>query len=175
MRYKHLLILFSSLLFLGTVLLYPWLYPWHLTVYAPKDEQLLYDVSLQNNACFALKYTHSVTHREVSGTFAVTNDGKIKPMTTTFDAYGPGLPYLDGSVSYIQQGDAYVVTHAEKPRDKISLFVSPLTKEHLVWEAGELDLSGFRERPQLLHIYPERKFRYNIVKSRWERIYNDSD
>lgn len=160
LRFKHLFMLLSSLLLLAVVFVYPWLYPWHLTVYAPKDDQLLYAFSLQSNDSFTLKYTHSVTHREVSGTFAVTNDGKIKPLTTTFDTYGPGLPYLDGSVSYIQQGDAYVVSHAEEPRDKISLFVSSLTREHLLWETGELDLSSFRESPQLLHIYPERKFRY---------------
>jgi hypothetical protein len=165
LRKKHLLILFSSLLFLGTaVFLYPWLYPWHLTVFAPKEEQLLHRFSLQKNASFSLIYIHSVTQREVSGTFAVTKGGKIKPLTTTFDAYGPGLPYLDGSLSYIQQGNAYVVSHEEEPRDKISLFVSPLTGERLVWEDGELDISGFQESPQLLHIYPERKFRYNLLK-----------
>lgn len=163
MRKKHLLILFSSLLFFTAVsFLYPWLYPWHLSIYAPKDEQFLHRFSLQNDASFSLKYIHSVTQREVSGTFIVTKDGRIKPLTTTFDAYGPGLPFLDGSLSYIQEGDAYIVSHEEEPRDRISLFVSPLTNERLVWETGELDISAFREIPQLLHIYPERKFRYKL-------------
>ncbi|MDW7684779.1 MAG: hypothetical protein SCK29_11760, partial [Bacillota bacterium] len=64
--------------------------PWQLVVYTPKNGQILHRFPLEKEAAFSLHYIHSVTQREVSGTFTVTVDGKIKPLTTTFDAYGPG-------------------------------------------------------------------------------------
>lgn len=166
MRKKLLFILFASLIFFGAVaLMYPWFTPWSLTVYAPKEGEILDRLPLQSNATFTLKYIHSVTQREVAGTFTVTKDGKIKPQTTTFDTFGPGLPVLDGSLSYTQEDGAYIVLHEEEPRDKISLFVSPLTRERLVSADTELELSGYHQDPLLLHIFPEREFRYNKNES----------
>ncbi len=99
------------------------------------------------------------TNREVAGTFTVTKGGKIKPLTTTFDAFGPGLPYLDGSLTYVKEGGSYTVLHEEEDRENISLFVSPLTRERLTVRSHELELSEFQEDPLLLHIYAQRKWR----------------
>jgi hypothetical protein len=157
---KPLLMISASLLVLGiTLFLFCRLSPWYLTIYTPKDGQVLHRLPLKTGDTFALRYTHSVTNREVTGTFTITADGQILPLTTTFDTFGPGLPYLDGSLPYVREGDAYIVYHEEEPREKISLFVSSLTRERLIWKTGELDLSAFQEEPLLIHIYAE-KHRY---------------
>ena len=156
MNRKISLVIITSLLGIA-LFLFIRLTPWHLTVYVPKDGQVLYRFPLNTGDIFSLQYTHSVTHREVTGTFTLTANGQIKPLTTTFDAFGPGLPYLDGSLSYTREGDAYIVYHEEEPREKISLFVSPLTRERLIVKSREVDLSAIEEDPLLLHIYAQKR------------------
>lgn len=156
MNKRILFILSASLiLFALAVLLLP--DPWLLTVSTPKDSRVRYRLPVKEGDVFSLRYTHSVTKREVAGTFVVTGDGGIKPLTTIFDAFGPGLPYLDGSLPYVEEGGFYIVFHNEEPRDKISLFVSPLTGERLIVGNRELALAAFQEEPLLIHIYLKKR------------------
>ncbi len=141
-----LLILFAPAVFLPAK-------PWHLTVATPGDGRVRHSLPVKEGDVFSLRYTHSVTGREVAGTFAVTEDGRIKPLTTTFDSFGPGLPHLDGSLPYLKEEGVYTVFHDEEPRDRISLFVSPLTGERLIVGNRELVLAVFHEEPLLVHIF----------------------
>ncbi len=129
----------------------------HLVVEAPGEEQYLYSIPANNNDVFEMTYLHSVSNRLVQGRFEITGEGDIRPLTTTFDSFGPGLPELDGSLDYEVQNGKFVVYHDEEPREKISLFVSPLTEDRLYWYGQEYDLASHFEKPVLLKIYTSTK------------------
>ena len=126
-----------------------------LIVVAPELDEELLRVEVEPGDCFNLIYTHSVTGREVKGTFQVTGEGYFLPLTTEFDAFGPGLPELDAHQSYDISEGTITVYHNEDPRDRIGLFVSPLTGEKLLFSGREFDLTSRREDPKLIHIYVE--------------------
>ena len=125
----------------------------YLVVSTPRDGKVLYRLPVKEGQEFSLEYTHSVTGRPVQGTFSLTGDRKIKPLTTIFDAYGPGLPYLDGATEYSVDEQGFItVFHQEEPRDSIRLFVSPLTGEALRLDGRVYDLGNLRPDPFLLEI-----------------------
>lgn len=127
--------------------------PWLLVVRAAALNQNIYSITVKPNDQFALSYTHSVSGRPVSGTFIITNRGDIKPFSTEFDSYGPGLPVPDDSTEYEIKDGLIIVYHDEDPRDRIRLFVSPLTGERLIINGIEYDLTSHQEKPLLLEIY----------------------
>ncbi len=128
--------------------------PLYLVVSAPPEGEVIYRIPVKEGQEFALKYTHSVTQRPVEGTFLITADKKIKPLTTSYDAFGPGLPYLDGSLEYTLEEGLITVFHVEEPRENIRLFASPLTGEVLRVEGRDYDLGNLRPEPFLLEIAP---------------------
>lgn len=154
---KRCRILFFSLLFIAAWLTARCLlFSWDLVVIAPKGGQTMAYLPLNGNS-FSLSYTHSVTRQEVTGTFAITKDGGILPLTTVFDSFGPGLPYLDGSLDYAWQDGCFVVYHDDEPRASISLFVSPLTGETLRSGKKELKLGSSQDAPVLVKLQAQRR------------------
>lgn len=127
--------------------------PWLLVVRAAALNQNIYSITVEPNDQFALSYTHSVSGRPVSGTFIITDRGKIKPLSTEFDSFGPGLPDLEVSTMYEMKDGLILVYHDEEPREQIRLFVSPLTGEMLIINGEEYDLTSHQENPLLLEIY----------------------
>ena len=127
--------------------------PWLLVVRAATLNQNIYSITVKPNDQFALSYTHSVSRRPVSGTFIITDRGEIKPLSTEFDSFGPGLPDLEVSTVYEMKDGLIIVYHDEEPREQIRLFVSPLTGERLIINGIEYDLTSHQEKPLLLEIY----------------------
>lgn len=124
-----------------------------LVVAAPELNEELLRVEVEPEDRFILIYIHSVTGREVKGTFQVTGEGFLLPLITEFDAFGPGLPELDSSQTYNVINGIITVYHNEEPRERIGLFVSPLTKERMLLFDQEYDLTSRQESPRLIHIY----------------------
>jgi hypothetical protein len=124
----------------------------YLVVSSSREGTDLYRFPARAGQEFALEYTHSVTKRQVRGTFALTGEKSIKPLTTSFDAFGPGLPYLDNSVHYIIEKGIITVFHDEEPRESLRLFVSPLTGELLHFQGKSYELGNLRPEPFLLEI-----------------------
>ena len=123
----------------------------YLVVEMPREGETLYRLPVKAGQVFELEYIHSVTGRIVRGSFEITGEKKIKPLTTRFDTFGPGLPYLDESLNYVVENGVFIVFHEEDPRDDIGIFVSPLTREVIVlaeerWELGNLKYAPFLAR-----------------------------
>lgn len=129
----------------------------HLVVETPGDDEHLYTIPVESKAVFEMSYLHSVSNRTVQGSFEITGEGEIKPLTTTFDSFGPGLPELDGSLDYEILDGKFVVYHDEEPRAEISLFVSPLTDDRLYLHGQEYNLASHFDNPTLLRIYTAHK------------------
>lgn len=125
---------------------------WHLAVTAPAQNRDLHTIPVQKNDVFELAYVHSVSRQEVRGSFSIEEAGKIKPLTTSFDSFGPGLPDFDQSTRYETVNGSYIVYHEEETRASIRLFVSPLTGETLTLHGKNYELSAEQENPFLVEI-----------------------
>ncbi|MGM0689107.1 MAG: DUF1850 domain-containing protein [Bacillota bacterium] len=152
---KVLIFLLLPVLFFSVYLLLSRLQqePWLLIVRAPALEQAIHTIPIRENDNITLSYTHSVSGRPVSGTFVITDTAKIKPYSTEFDSYGPGLPEPGDPGSHEIKKDLFVIYHKEEPREQIRLFVSPQTEERLVVHGKAYDLTSQLEGPLLLEIY----------------------
>ncbi len=126
--------------------------PWHLAVAAPAQGLVLHSIPVEKNDIFELSYIHSVSRQEVRGNFIIDEAGLIRPLTTSFDSFGPGLPDFDQSTEYETVNGSYIVHHDEDPRASIRLFVSPLTGETLSLHGKKYDLSAEQENPFLVEI-----------------------
>lgn len=129
---------------------------WQMIVEAPRQNKILYSIPVKKGESFVLSYIHSVSKQPVKGTFTFTAQGKIKPLTTEFDSFGPGLPVVDSSTDYSLEDGIITVYHQEEPRDNIRLWVSPLTKEKITINGKQFDLTSFQQEPLLLNIYLQR-------------------
>jgi hypothetical protein len=115
-----------------------------------------YRLPLETGRYFTLAYTHSVSNSEVCGTFGLTEDGRIKPLTTRFLSFGPGLPLTGGSETTVISDGGMTVLHQEEPRDRLRLWVSPLTGETLAMGETTLELAALSPEPMLVEISVEK-------------------
>ncbi len=151
--------IFYLLLFLGVLALVFYIFivlprqQWQLIIEAQEHEEVIYAIPVVKGDVFQLSYQHSVSKQDVSGEFKITDSGRIKPLATFFDSFGPGLPDLDGSVKVEIANGNFVVYHEEKPRQDIGLFVAPLTKDRLYIHDQEYDLTDYASEPILLKIF----------------------
>jgi len=123
----------------------------HLIIKDPRSENIFYSLAVEADDTFSLRYRHSVSGSPVEGTFNITEQGKIKPLTTSFTSYGPGLP-IDYMELYVIEDGLVTVYHEEEPRDYIRLWVSPQTEEVLYLDEGSYPLSAFSEEHLLIEI-----------------------
>ncbi len=153
-KWATLLFLFMGVLVIILLLLsYFPMTKLQLIVEAPREDRVIYSIPIEYGDVFEMSYLHSVSKQAVQGSFEITETGKIKPLTTKFDSFGPGLPELDSSVNYDLQNGKFVVYHEEDPREEIRLFVAPLTDDRLLLDGKEYPLTTHFESPALLKIY----------------------
>jgi len=124
-----------------------------LVVEAPRLGHSLYSIPVSSGDIFELSYVHSVSRQPVEGRFEITTKEKIRPLTTTFDTFGPGLPEPGDTANFEIQNGSFVVFHDEEPREEISLFVAPITEDRLFLNGEQYDLAGHLENPTLIKIY----------------------
>lgn len=116
----------------------------------PRSGTVFYEVEVEPGAVFTLSYRHSVSGSAVKGTFMLTTEGKIKPLTTVYSSFGPGLP-LDYKNYSIENG-LITVCHDEGPRENIRLWVSPQTEELVIVDDHSYPLSTLADSHLLLDI-----------------------
>ncbi|MFP4508821.1 MAG: DUF1850 domain-containing protein [Spirochaetaceae bacterium] len=104
------------------------------------EENTVARVHLNQHQEFFLRYIHSVSRTEVEGSFELTGDGRIRPLTTRFLAFGPGLPWTPGTEHVVDDSGRILVLHDEEPRDEIRLWVSELTQETIATDDREIPL-----------------------------------
>ncbi len=123
----------------------------YLIVKDPRRGTIFYSLAVEANDNFSLHYRHSVSGSPVEGTFTITDQGKIKPLTTSFSSYGPGLP-MDHMESYVIEEGLVTGYHEEEPRDYIRLWVSPQTEEALYVNEDSYPLSTLSGEHLLIEI-----------------------
>jgi len=155
-RLQHIPLCFIAVFFFSLLAFKTSQATWQMIVEAPRQNKILYSIPVKKGESFVLSYIHSVSKQPVKGTFSFTAQGKIKPLTTEFDSFGPGLPVVDGSTDYSLEDGIITVYHQEEPRDNIRLWVSPLTKEKITINGKQFDLTSFQQEPLLLNIYLQR-------------------
>ncbi len=127
--------------------------PWKLIVEDPRCGHIYYDIPVRHKDVFTLSYRHSVSGSRVYGTFEITHDAHIDPLTTSYTSFGPGLPWLDATVHYtIENGIITVFHDVEPPRGHIRLWVSPETGETITLNGHSYQLARFSEFPVLVEI-----------------------
>ena len=123
-----------------------------LLVKDPRNEAVYYNVEVKSGDIFTFTCRNSVSKSVVTGTFMITGEGLIEPLTTVFTAYGPGLP-IDFMEEYVIEDGAVTIFHKEEPRENIRLWVSPQTEETIYLHNQVYPLSTLSESPLLLQIY----------------------
>jgi hypothetical protein len=93
-----------------------------------------------------------------NGTFALTGEGTIVPLTTVFRSYGPGLPMAGGGEHTTIENGLITVYHEEDPRKELRLWVSPQTGETLTLGSEDYDLAALSPEPMLVEITMELNF-----------------
>lgn len=104
--------------------------PWRLLVRDPRSGTVYYSENVEPGITVTLSYRHSVSNSMVYGTFMITDQAMIKPLTTSYTTFGPGLP-MDSTEEYTIEEGIVTVHHLEEARASIRLWVSPQTGETL--------------------------------------------
>ncbi len=131
--------------------------PLSLIIENPGTKEVHYAIPCLPGDVFTLAYRHSVSKSMVYGTFALTQRGGIKPLTTSFSSFGPGLPWLDEGVEHTIADGKFTVQHDEEPREEIRLWVSPLTEDSISLNGVTYGLASLADEPVLLRIHVVRR------------------
>jgi hypothetical protein len=129
--------------------------PWHLLVRDPDNTAVFFTWEVEPGSAFMLSYRHSVSNSMVLGTFLITDQGLIQPLTTSYSTFGPGLP-LDYVEKYTIDDGIVTVYHQEKPREYLKLWVSPQTEESILIEDQSYPLFKLTESHLLVEISVEK-------------------
>ena len=125
---------------------------WCLIIEDPRCETVFYSLPIDPGDILSLSYRHSVSRSIVEGTFILTSTGKIEPETTSYTAYGPGLP-VERYVDWKIKDGVITVYHEEEPRDSIRLWVTDLTEETIHLHDKSYPLFTLSGTNLLLEIY----------------------
>jgi hypothetical protein len=125
---------------------------WNLSVEDPRSGEVYYQLRVRPDEVLTLSCRNSVSKSVVTGTFIITGEKLIKPLTTDFTAYGPGLP-MDFVEEYAIENGVITVFHNEEPRDSIRLWVNRQTEETIYLKGQAYPLWTFSDNPLLLNIY----------------------
>lgn len=140
---------------------------WELVVEEPGEDLILYRFRAAPGSIFMLQYRHSVSNSLVEGLFLLTEEGYITPLTTTYTSFGPGLPMEQFERYTIEEG-RIVVSHSAESREELRLWVSPLTKETLIFDKKEYPLHIFSTEPKLITIQVHRN---KVLKAWWRKLH----
>ena len=124
----------------------------YLLITCLQEESISQQIVIQPEEIFTLAYRHSVSNSMVYGTFSLTTEGTIKPLTTSFSSYGPGLPMPGDDILTTVNNGIITVHHNEAPRKEIRLWVSPLTDETLTISNQTFALTEHLKEPVLIEI-----------------------
>ena len=124
---------------------------WSLLVEDPRSENLYYNIEVKPGDILTFSCRNSVSKSVVTGTFVITGEGLIEPLTTAFTSYGPGLP-MDFVEEYLIEDGVVTVFHNEAPRDNIRLWVTQQTEETLYLRNQAYPLWNLSENHLLLEI-----------------------
>ena len=114
-----------------------------LEVRTEKGGQILFLKKVSPGDRFEFRYIHSVDKTPVYGFFLITSKRTIKPVETYFLSYGPGLPSMEGKV-VVEKGAIVAAPEVEELK-RFSFFVSPFTKQSLIYKNERIDFSSMRE------------------------------
>ncbi len=121
-----------------------------LVVVDPRCEKVYHELEVEPETVFLIRYRHSVSGSLVKGSFTINNYEEIKPLTTEYSSFGPGLP-LEQYENYSIEDGLITVYHDDEPRDLIRLWVSPYTEETLIVDELEIPLY----KPEISHLLLE--------------------
>ncbi len=124
----------------------------HLIIQDPRNETIFYSIPVEADDILTLSYRHSVSRSMVEGTFSLTRNGKIKPETTSYTAYGPGLP-VERYVEWKIENGVITVYHEEEPRESIRLWVTDITGETIYLRGQQYPLFKLSDTYLLLEIF----------------------
>jgi hypothetical protein len=129
---------------------------WQLQATDPRSGITYYSIPLVTGSSISLRYRHSVSGSQVNGTFELTAEGELKPLSTEFLSFGPGLPF-DYYEDYKVENGVITVYHNEEPRCEIRLWVTPLTEEVMIIDGKDYPLHIFSDQEKLLVLSTVRK------------------
>lgn len=126
-------------------------------VTAPGSNTIIFASVVKPHDVFDLSYLHSVSNSRVTGRFRITGDGGLEPVTTTFLSFGPGLPWSSGERLERLEDGSMVVHHDEPPRDRLRIWVSPLTEDTITLKEQVVRLTTGASDPFLIEISIRRR------------------
>lgn len=135
LKWGYLLFIFLPAAFLYPVAI--------LEIKSEKSNQVFLRECVSSGDRFEFRYIHSVEKIQISGFFLITSGGMIKPVETHFPSYGPGLPFMKEEV-VLEKGMMKTRSEAEDLK-QFSFFVSPMTKQFLVFKDKKIDFSSAKE------------------------------
>ncbi len=125
---------------------------WQLIINEPNSNESLYKIEVTSGSEFELSYRHSVSGSMVYGTFKLTSEGMIQPVTTSYSSFGPGLP-LDYAEEYTIENGVVTVHHQEEARERIRIWVSAITEETITINDQSYPLYSETENHRLIEIF----------------------
>lgn len=136
-----------------------------LTVRPARGEGLLWAAPVGPGAQVALRWTHTVTRRPVSETYAIEPDGRLRLAEMVFDQFGPNLPSApEGATTWQVGPDAIHVTGYTGRLERLNLAVGPYDHWLAVGRL-ELDLVDGIGSERLIRVQVEREPRLLIFLS----------
>ena len=124
----------------------------NLVIEDPRTGDQYYSISVRPGDHFTLTCRNSVSKSIVKGSFMVDHNRHIKPLTTAFTSYGPGLPFDFMEEYQIKEG-IITVFHDQESREDLRLWVTPLTEERITLNNRDYPLGALTETNLLLTIF----------------------
>jgi hypothetical protein len=123
----------------------------NLLIEDPRTGDQYYNLAVKPGDNFTLTCRNSVSKSLVKGTFMITLNGRIDPLTTVFTSYGPGLPF-DFMEEYQIKDGLITIFHNEESREELRLWVTPQTEETITINNRDYPLGSLTETNLLLNI-----------------------
>lgn len=159
-KYWRIALIWIVILVLGAGLFWP--LPTLCIRQHDSDNQLL--IPLLKTKTFSFYYLHSVQKTPVQENYVVTSGNKLLLVSTDYQSYGVGLPFLPEEGVLVNDNGMFRLTNINRLYSKIDMGFMPLADHALLYQGKRYEFDRYFDAGSLLQITVAD---YSIFSSLW--------
>jgi hypothetical protein len=123
-------------------------------------------IPLLINKTFTYEYTHSVQKTSVQENFSLTPDGQIILMSTYYQSYGVGLPFLPEEGNFVNDGGLFKLTGINRTFPKINFGYMKTANQALLYNGKRYDFEKHFNNEALIEMGLQK---YSLAQTMWAK------
>lgn len=129
------------------------------------EDTVVFETKAEKGTQLAARFIHSVHRTPVIDSYVIDEgDKRIVQVSTAYQAYGVGMPYLPQDGAFVQKGDFFVLTDLDLAFEAIDFRVGEEAKLTILMDGEEYPIYRLAPQGALVRMSIEPRYRIWLKK-----------